>query len=342
MKNLKSVFKKIIDKGAIDNGDNIIQKPKVSKITNKILLKELVDHFNDRIEELSVGRRLLYPMSFNILMHPEDYNRTKESLPFVLPEVVAAFYASIKAKCNTYHDGVNFAPPATYWFFQFSACQIGMKGDTEDFIKRGEIVTTASLTTFVIQKAQQSNVRTEANIHLSVKCQNSDTNANNINMDALLGMEILSEGSYTFDFDKTLNEDTSIITSTSGMPSSNGIQRNGLAKLRWAAEDGSGNDKVYEMVDDYIDISGNADRRITRNIVKILSDEVSVSHVQIRYDRESRTFALAAFAKTRLNSREVPLSTTGGAPQWVPLSNNSKIFLNDTVSIKFEINSDLL
>lgn len=333
MGKLLDVLKKGLSLGTIEP-DNGKSQQKTSKITNKILLKELVDHFNEQMEELSVGRRLLYPMSFNILMHPEDYNSTKESLPFVLPEVVAEFYASIKRKRDTYNSGVNFAPPATYWFFQFSACQIGAQAGKEDFIKRGEIVTTGSLTTFDIHKAQQGNVRQEANVHLSVKCQNSNTNDNNINMDALLGMEILSEGSYTFNFDKNLSEDTSHITAASD------TQRKGWATLRWAAENGGYN--VYEMMDDYIDISGKSDTRSTRNIVKIQSDAVSISHVQIKYDKLTQTFALAAFAKTRLNAREVPLST-GGAPNWVTLSKfNSKIFLNDTISVEFNANSDLV
>jgi hypothetical protein len=51
---------------------------------------------------------------------------------------------------------------------------------------------------------------------------------------------------------------------------------------------------------------------------------------------------LAAFAKTRLNEREVPLSTVG-APQWVTLAKfNSHIFLNDAINIEFNANSDLV
>ena len=309
------------------------KEQKRSRVTNKILLKELSDHFCEQMEELSVGRRLLYPMSFNILMHPDDYNLTKESLPFVLPEVVSEFYAKIKRKRDEYHDGVNYAPPATYWFFQFSACQVGAQNGVEEFIKRGEIVTTGSLTTFDIHQAQQSNVHSEANVHLSVKCQNSNTNANNINMDALLGMEFLGEGSYSFKFDKTLNEDTSQISALS-----RNLQR-GWAQLRWP--EGS-ETKVYEMLDTYIDISGNADTRKTRNICLIKSDAVNISHVQIKYDTTTQTFALAAFGKTRLNSREVPLSN-GGNPQWISLPKfNSKIFINDAISVEFNANSDVI
>lgn len=333
MSKLVDVIKTALSLGAIEPKDSM-RNPKISKITNKILLKELVTHFTEQMEELSVGKRLLYPMSFNILMHSDDYNRTKESLPFVLPEVVSAFYASIKRKRDASDGELNYAPPATYWFFQFSACQIGERDGVEDFIKAGEIITTGSLTTFDIRKAQTGGIRQEANYHLSVKCQNSNTNDNNINMNALLDMEILSEGAYTFNFDKTLNEDASRIIADSD------LRGKGLATLRWAAA--NGNDNVYDMYDQYIDISGITDTRTTNNIVKIQSDAVQISHVQIKYDYPTQTFYLAAYAKTRLNGREVPTSATGDAPRWIVLPKfNSKIFINDSISIEFNATKQL-
>ena len=327
------IIKKGISFGAVEP-DTTKSKPKGSKVTNKILLKELTDHFNEQMEELSVGRRILYPMSFNILLHPDDYNATKESLPFVLPEVVASFYASIKRKKEEFVSGVNFAAPATDWFFQFSACQVTERDGKEDFIKRGEVITTGNLTHFDIHKAQQNGVRTEANVHLSVKCQNSSINDNNINMEALLGMEILSEGIYSFQFDKNLNEDTTLIVAASDLPSK------GLATLRWAGNDG--HDRVFDMHAMYIEISGKADKRSSSNICHIDSDAVSTQHVQIKYEQATQTFSLAAYGKVRLNSREVPVSV-GGNPQWVPLAkSHSKIFINDSVSVEFNANPELV
>lgn len=327
-------FKKLIEKGAVEPDQGADRKKTgPSKITNKILLNELVDHFEQSIDELSVGRRLLYPMSFNILMHPDDYNLTKESFPFVLPEVISCFYASIKKEMNKYRDGVNYAPPATYWFFQFSACKFGEEDGQEKLIQRGKVITTGSLTTFDIQKAQSGDVRSEANIQLSVKCQNSNVNDNNINMDMLLGMDILSEGTYKFNFDKNMNEDTNVINAASTN------QEKGWATLRWSE---GNNNMTYTMLDTYIDISGSAEKRTTRNICPVKSDAVVVSHVQIRYDQVTQTFQLAAFAKTRLNSREVPLSM-GGTPNWVNLPKfNSRLFLNDAVSIEFNANPDMI
>ena len=332
MGKLLDVLKKGLSYGTVESeGDK--KKPTTSKITNKVLLQELVTHFEQSMDELSVGKRILYPMSFNILMHPDDYNQTKESFPFVLPEVVSQFYSSIKKEKNKYRDGVNCAPPATYWFFQFSACRFSDKDGLENFLERGKIITTGSLTTFDIQKAQKGGVRSEANVQLSVKCQNSNMNDTNINMDALLGMDILSEGSYKFNFDKNMNEDAQKIADSTN------AQEKGWATLRWSE---GANTMTYTMLDTYIDISGNAETRTTRNICPIKSDAVAVAHVQIRYDQITQTFQLAAWAKTRLNTREVPLST-GNTPTWIDLPKyNSKLFLNDAVSIEFNANPDML
>ncbi len=331
MSRLLNIIKKGLSYAAVESSDGQ-SKLKTSKVTNKVLFQELVTHFEQSMEELSVGRRLLYPMSFNILMHPDDYNMTKKSLPFVLPEVISQFYAVIKREKNKYHDGVNYAPPATYWFFQFSSCQFGEKDGHEGVLERGKIITTGSLTTFDIRKAR-SGVLSETNIQLSVKCQNSDVNSDNINMESLLGMEIVSDGVYMFNFDKSLNEDTATISLSSK------TKEKGWASLRWTEGPTT---KTYPMLDTYIDISGSLETRTNRNICRINSDAVSVSHVQIRYDPTAQTFQLAAYAKTRLNSREVPLSLSG-IPNWVSLpKHNSRLFLNDAISIEFNANPDIV
>lgn len=333
LKKILVFLKRILERGAVEPASSAKQKYTISKVTNKVLLKELVAHFEQSMDELSVGRRLLYPMSFNILMHPDDYNMTKESLPFVLPEVVSQFYAVIKREKNKYHDGVNYAPPATYWFFQFSACQFGEKDGRESLLERGKIITTGNLTTFDIRKAQNGGIQSEANVNLSVKCQNSKVNDNNINMEALLGMDVVSEGTYMFNFDNNLSEDAKTIASSST------TQDKGWATLRWS--DGA-TDKIFTMRDTYIDVSGSAETRKGRNICKIMNDAVSVTHVQIRFEQATQTFQIAAFAKTRLNTREVPLST-GGIPNWIALPKfNSRLFLNDAVSIEFNANPDML
>ena len=87
---IMGIIKKVLESLRPDSGDDgektNANKGK-SKVTNKILYKELIEHFVTDMEELSVGRTILYPMSFNILLHPDDYSHVGESLPFILPEV---------------------------------------------------------------------------------------------------------------------------------------------------------------------------------------------------------------------------------------------------------------
>lgn len=294
-----------------------------SKVTNQTLYKELIDHFKTDMEELSVGRRILYPMSFNILLYPNDYDRVGESLPFILPEVIAGFYAAIKSKRDSILDS-DATPPATYWFFQFASSSVKTEDKQESFIIPGEIVTVGHLTTFDIKKAQEGT--TTENVRLSVKCQNSDVNKNNINKDALLGMEILTNNAYTFNFDKSMSEKLSDIQSS---------QRGGdntLATLTYSV----GSTNVHlDMLDELVILSGPKDTRKMGNIMIIKNEAVEVGHVQIRYVRETNRFQLCAYSRTRLNMRDVPLSV-GGTPIWKDMSFNSTILLNDVVNIEFK------
>ncbi|MCM1199006.1 MAG: hypothetical protein NC308_08955, partial [Clostridium sp.] len=59
------------------------------------------------------------------------------------------------------------------------------------------------------------------------------------------------------------------------------------------------------------------------------------SHVQIKYVPEEKKFQIAAFGLVRLNGRK--LTESSGAPHWHSLANNSSIFINDEISVKFEI-----
>ena len=301
-----------------------------SKVTNKILYNELIEHFETDMEELSVGRRILYPMSFNILLHPDDYNRVGQSLPFILPEVIAGFYASIKKKSKSIleSDSTN---PATYWFFQFASSSVKTIDNQESFITPGEIVTVGHLTTFDIKKAQQGT--RSANMKLSVKCQNSNVNDNNINQEALLGMDILTNNTFTFNFDKSMSQKLNDIKS-----SQRGGGEDTLATLTYS--EGAVNVHL-NMIDDLVIVSGPEEKRNMENILIVNNSEVKVGHIQIRYVKESNKFQLCAYAKTRLNMREVPLSN-GGAPIWKDMSYNSDIFLNNSVNIKFRASENIL
>lgn len=302
---------------------------KQSKVNNKVLYKELIEHFKTEMDELSVGRRVLYPMSFNILLHPDDYARVGESLPFILPEVVAGFYNAIKAKSATIAEAC-YTPPATFWYFQFAASTVKTENGTDSFMKPGEIVTVGNLTTFDISKAQQGSL--ESNSRLSIKCQNSNVNQNNINQEALLGMEILTNNAYSFKFDKKMSQSLDDIQAS---------QRNNDNAIATISYSEGVNTRHLNMLDDLVTLSGPKDTRKIGNILIINHEAVEIGHIQIRYVRETNRFQLCAYAKTRLNQRNVTLST-GGAPVWTDMSYNSDIFLNDEINIKFKASDRII
>lgn len=303
------------------------EKDVVKELSNKDLLKELVDHFKERIEPLSVGEKMLYPMSFKILLHHEDYAAVRQSLPFVLPEVVKEFYTVIRQMQSKYPD---YTPPANEWIFQFSSCQmpeVNVADGNVVAVQKGHITTIASL---IAEDLKRNNVDVSANTRISVKLQDSQVMPNaNINWEAIARIDIISENYFRCKFDPTLNVKSGT-TMNSTVPMQHG---NELATLTYSKD---GKNYTYKMIDPLIDISGPEGPGGISSVFIIDQEGIMNPHVQIKYLPESRKFQIAVYGKTRLSGREMEISQKGMA-KWFPLSNNSKIFINDEISIKFEV-----
>lgn len=295
------------------------------KINNQVLFDELVAHFTYELEELSVQKRMLYPMSFNVLLHPDDYAMRADSFQFILPQIVEEFYKIIKRKSRKYP---NFMPPAIDWTFQFTPCtlkSVEKHGESQIIEKGKRIATIASM--FALDWG--NNMTTDTNIHFSVKPQNSRPGGNNnINMGAIGNIEFVGKTAYSIPFDKNLQCDLK-----NPMQAVDIGKIKGLATLTYS--DG-GQNMHYEMKDSLIHISGSQDKRESRSIFKLPQDHISDSHVQIQYRAEDALFQIAAFGETYLNGQKMELSV--GAPKWVHLSNHSQIFMNGVAAVEFQIN----
>lgn len=321
---LNEIIKNFLDKLKADKQDEVVPS---NSLTNKRLLEELTQHFKTMLEEESVGQRMLYPMSFNILMDPADYEARKHSLPFILPEVVSAFYGIIDDRRSQYP---NYTPPAKYWYFQFSSCQLGtiQTGNSMPLIvRRGHITTVATLMTFDIKNA--NNTFVDSNTRVSIKLDDSNVmNDVNVNWSAIKNLDILSDGSFTYNFDSTLCRDSQRITDNSNMG-----EINGLAELSYSR---AGKNYHFIMKDNLIHISGKNEMRKGQSFFILESDNIIDSHVQIKYIPSEKKFQLAAFGPTRCNSKNIELSS-GGNVKWADLSNNSSIFINEEIKVRFEI-----
>ncbi len=317
VKNLLDIFKGSKEGDGFNN----------DHLTNKRLLEELTSHFKTMLNAESVGQRMLYPMSFNILMDPADYNDRRQSLPFVLPQVVSAFYGIIDDMRQEYPD---YTPPAKYWYFQFSACRLETV-QTEDsaplVVRKGHITTVATLLTFDIKET--NNVSVNNNTRVSIKLDDSNVMTDvNLNWNALKNLDVLSDGTFTYNFDNTLNRDIQYITDNSNM-----AEVNGIAELSYS---NGGRNYHYIMKDILINISGKNEMRKGRSFFILDSPNIKDSHVQIKYLPSEKRFQIAAYGPTRLNSRRITESS-GGDVYWHDLANNSSIFINDEISVKFRI-----
>jgi hypothetical protein len=321
-----NIFKKIID-GLLPKDDSPIggKGAKSDTFTNAKLVNELVECFDYELENRSVRNRMLYPMSFNILLHPDDYAAREEDLRFVLPEVVSAFYDEIKKYQSKY---ANYTPAAKYWFFRISPCATEYALNEKDtiLVEKGVPFIMARLLT---QETPTGNTATQTNVRVTVKPKNSDVYSTvNINMAAMTGIDELSKGVFKIKFD--LEKRNAILLTPE--EEQNAVFADRLATLTYS--EGNQNKSFY-MIDNLIYISGKNDTRTGSHILKLENNEIENGHVQIK--KEGNLFKLAAFGKVRKNSTLVPPSV-GGNIEWVNLPHNSEIFINDSVNIKFLIN----
>lgn len=310
---------------AVAEGKNRFKGQKSNSLNQK-LFNEVQQCFENNLVRLSVGERMLYPMSFTILMHQNDYNEMENYLGFVLAEVVANNYR-IMDKYSTLFP--NFKNPAQYWFFNISGSKLSRIpiGDGQYLdIRRGMFTLIAHL--FAANYDQQNNVTTTHDLRVSVRIKNSHVYSDvNLNPDVLNEFEILAPGVFKFPFDKSLPKDSNKI-----LEGSNVSEINGLAVLSYAKE---GSIVYFTMRDRLIHISGRNEKRKGPYFI-LESDNIIDSHVQIKYIPSEKKFQLAAFGPTRCNSKNIELSS-GGNVKWTDLSNNSSIFINEEIKVRFEI-----
>ena len=199
-----SILRKILGLGTVD-------APKPNKrggsadMTNEDLLEQLSAVFRSSLEKESVRKRMMFPMCFNVLMHKEDYNSRKSALVGVLPEVIDEFYSIIREYRNKHP---RYVPLARKWHFQFSPCQVDsikLEDGTELKIEKGRLAVTARL--YTENEVETDTVNVESNCRVSLVCNNSGVMSTaDINLKVLVGVDMLSEGVFKYNFDENLGE----------------------------------------------------------------------------------------------------------------------------------------
>lgn len=328
MYKLISYIKEIVKGLGINPPPEPEKNPTSEGMSNRQLLDDLLILFKDVLYKESLGNTMLFPMYFDILMHPDDYNDRKDALAVILPEFVEKFMEVINENRATYPKVKNVS---TKWVFQFYPCRVDgeLKMGNGKIIKveRGKLIKSAKL---FYKEDVNGNIHVDNNVRVSVKCDNSDVmNIPFLNFEALKSVDIVEDGLYMYNY-----SDGSPITNKEKQQKNERIDAsnpNSMATLTYTYQ---GHRIHYTMLDERISISGRKDTRKQRMIFKLENDNLENDHVQIKFDRKDNEFYLCAFGKTKLNQRSLDLSV-GGDVKWYKLADNSSIFMNDEIKVEF-------
>ena len=322
------MFKKIIEKIFIGK-ESVQPLSNDGLITRQQLLDEVYNHFLMRFEEETTTEGMLFPTSYCIYLHENDYHRQEQAFNFTAREAVNKISRFLKEKQGSYSD---YVPHSTYWLFQFSKFSEGsLLENQSNVINSVDVGEPVIISTIYATDFTNGNVLNDSNIRATIYKKDSNTLQNlNFNYAAFLGMEMDAKDRIRFDFSKNFGKVTERSIMSSGV----------LAMLKcgvnFIGENGvEGN--VYDMINEFIEISGKNDKRSSRNIARLNDELIHDSHVQVKYLPVDNRFKLAAFYDgVVLNERNIPVSS-GGDINWVNLPNNSSIFLDGRVQINFTI-----
>jgi hypothetical protein len=299
-------------------------KPSVNSttgLTRQELHDQIFEHFKIRFKEETTTRSMLFPTSFCILLHPDDYKDRQQGFAASSKDIAEEFHDFIRDRLTKYPG---YRPHATYWSFQFSPANTddvinGTNHSSNVGLKEPVIISTIYSVDF-----SANNMHTETNIRATKRPKNSQTMEQlNINKDALLGMNILDKDKFQIYFDKSFNKITDDVSNDKTLAV---LSFNTGAQITY-----------YSMIDPLIYISGKNDTRQGTNVLKLNSETITGNYAQIKYYREENKFKIAVFEKTKLNERNVQLSK-GGDLYEVDLPNNSDILISDTINVKFKRN----
>lgn len=296
-------------------------------------LDKIFAYFKNEFKKKTTRRSILYPTSFLIYLHPQDYSEQEQDFMQTVIDAVEDFYEYIYLKLKA----PDYKPHATHWLFQFcSFTGISVEHKEEEIteVPKGEIFIISD--TFPVDFSGE-NVLGEGNVKGTLHAKNSEKELA-INPEVFFAITKLEKDKWRIDWK---NEDFRR-GKISNNPVSYGKSQNLEAESYAALTCGekfmgtAGKKGVkYFMTDKLIEISGKNDMRPGRHIAKIDSDKVIDSHIQIKYIPELKKFQLAAFGDVKLNERPVERSN-GGNIYWKDLFDNSDIFINNEIGIAFK------
>jgi hypothetical protein len=328
---MNDFFKKIKDVlsgNTLEEKDSEESTGNPKPLTNQKIIDKIIEVYKQRFKEETTRQTMLFPTCFRIYLHPSDFEKRQDAFNVLSRDLANEFNAFNRAEMNKYKHNI---PHAEYWLFQFVELKKGEIVDDIDTVEMGDLYTISTLYSKDFSK-NKDNISNEGNVVMTKQPKNSTNpqELNNTNINAFLGMEMLDGNRYKVDI-KENYEEVKVIPKSEDKTQI--LESDTFAYLicdkNFISDTQRGN--KYNITTNYVFISGKNDTRSGVQYVNV-DYPLPIDIVQIKH--ENGKFLLAAFGKVRLNQILVPESK--GAPDWMELSDNSRILINDEVSIEFK------
>lgn len=289
------------------------EEEEVKRLTNQILVDQVVASFKETIDRESFNKRMMYDCSYLILMRPEDYHHAELRLAGITEGILDEFYSYINEKKSQYP---RYDPIGSFWDFQYCPAEKGV--DNTD-IEPGSVQVVSAPTS---EKSWME--LSSEQIKVSVSSKHSKYSKYDLNPNTFANIDILSKGHFRVKFNKDLfaaeTNTSAATTNTSVTP-----KKDKLATIQFVI-----NKQRYSfpMREKQLKIT-RAVEGLTSTATLLCINEPTGSlqkeHVMIKYEEAARQFYVALFADAFVNEQKLELSRIGETPVWHPLKNDSTI-----------------
>ncbi|GAB3491730.1 hypothetical protein GCM10027341_05080 [Spirosoma knui] len=309
-------------------------------VTNKRILDELVDSFEDSIHRESVGSSMLFNAHFLIILHPDTYEDRLNAFPVVVNEAVQAFNALIESSKGQY---TYVSPVASSWYFKFGA---GREFNGEP-VEPTDINVIGALTGILPGTAQLQAASDKVNVTRRVKQTNRYEKVD-VDLNAFQHIDFREPGAFVVKFGFALPATSqsasrsSVVGAGVTRPNAPNLPRSldsGLAQLDYYIAE-TNKEYTYLMRDREVVVARKEpENESFPNYLLLESAYVSNPHARIRYNEPTNSFQIASFSRneTRVNEQLVARSEPAD-PHWVDLPDRAQILLNSMVTLNFQRN----
>lgn len=304
-----------------------------TSVTNKRILDELVNSFQDSIGRESVGSSMLFNAHFLIILHPDTYEDRQNAFPVIVDEAVKAFKALIESQKGQYE---RVAPVASSWFFKFG----GGREFSGEAVTPTDVYVVGALTG-ILPGNEPRQSPDKLHVTRRVKQTNRYEKVD-VDIHTFQHIDFREPGAFVVKFKF---ESTSATGERAPMPGA--ATRNaphlphslsaGLAEITYYIAELNKED-LYRMRDREVVIARKEpENQHFPNYLLLESAYVSNPHARIRYDDATQTFQIASFSRneTRVNEQLIPRSEPA-SPQWYTLPDKAQILLNSMVTLNFQ------